>query len=80
MSVATARTVTPITRKEHLGDGYEPRTIRHSNAIVRAFFTYWTEDVRDGPLINPVQLDHRHRERAYHGKCPTPPGQMFLPG
>ncbi len=32
-SAATAGRVNPITRKRHLGDRYEPRTIRHSNAL-----------------------------------------------
>lgn len=68
-SVKTAGTVNPITRKRHLGDQYEPRTIRHSNAVVRAFYEFWIEDLREGPLINPVQLDRRHRGRrpnAHH--------------
>lgn len=59
VSAATARTVKPITRKQHLGDQYEPHTIRHSNAVIRAFYQFWIEDVREGPLINPVQLDRR---------------------
>lgn len=65
-SAATAGTVNPITRKRHLGDQYEPRTIRHSNAVVRAFYEYWIEDVREGPLINPVQLERRHRGQRPH--------------
>ncbi|MFJ7215014.1 hypothetical protein [Amycolatopsis sp. NPDC098790] len=55
-SAVTAGTVNPITRKRYLGDQYEPRTVRHSNAVVRAFYEFWIEDVREGPLINPVQL------------------------
>lgn len=69
MSAATAATVNPITRKRHLGDGYEPRTIRHSNAVVRAFYGIWIEDIREAPLTNPVQPDRRHRGRrpnAHH--------------
>lgn len=54
-SVATVGTVNPVTRKRYLGDQYEPRTIRHSNAVIRAFYEYWIEDVGAGPLINPVQ-------------------------
>lgn len=61
VSAATAGTVNPITRKRHLGDQYESRTIRHSNAVVRAFYAFWIEDVCEGPLVNPVQLDRRHR-------------------
>ncbi|MFL6120229.1 tyrosine-type recombinase/integrase [Actinophytocola sp.] len=65
-SAATAGTVNSITRKQHLGDGYEPRTIRHSNAVVRAFYAFWIDDAGAGPLINPVQLDRRHRARRPH--------------
>jgi integrase/recombinase XerD len=54
-SVATVGTVNPVTRKRYLGDQYEPRTIRHFNAVIRAFYEYWIEDVGAGPLINPVQ-------------------------
>lgn len=65
-SVATAGTINPITRKRHLGDGYEPRTIRHSNAVVRAFYVYWIDDVQQGPLVNPVPLDRRYRGQRPH--------------
>jgi integrase/recombinase XerD len=35
-SAATAETVNPVTRKQHLDDRYQPRTVRHSNAVLRA--------------------------------------------
>jgi integrase/recombinase XerD len=69
LSTRSAGTINPVTGKQHLGDGYEPRTIRHSNAVVRAFYTYWIEDLHEGPLINPVQLGRGHRARrpnAHH--------------
>ncbi len=59
-------TINPITRKRHLGDQYEPRTVHHSNAVVRSFYDYWGEDIRSGPLISPIQLDRRHRGRRPH--------------
>lgn len=65
-SARTAGTINPITRKRHLGDQYEPRTIQHSNAVVRSFYEFWIEDVQEGPLINPIQLDRRHRGRRPH--------------
>lgn len=67
-STATAGTVNPITRKPYLDDQYKPRTTRHSNAVVRTFYEFWIEDVREGPLINPVPLDRRGRRRpsAHH--------------
>jgi hypothetical protein len=26
-----------------LDDGYQPRTIRHNNAVLRSFYDYWIE-------------------------------------
>jgi integrase len=67
VSAGTAGTVNPVTRKRHLGDGYEPRTVRHSNAVVRSFYEFWIEDVGAGPLVNPVQLARRaRRPHAHH--------------
>jgi integrase/recombinase XerD len=66
VSFATVGTVNPVTRKRHLGDGYEPRTIRHSNAVVRSFYEFWI-DAGGGPLINPVQLARlARRPNAHH--------------
>jgi integrase/recombinase XerD len=69
VSAATAGRVNPVTRKRHLGDAYEPRTIRHSNAVIRSFYEFWIESGA-GPLINPVQLDRRGgrggRPNAHH--------------
>jgi integrase len=66
-SAATAGRVNPVTRKRHLGDQYEPRTIRHSNAVLRSFYRFWIDDVGAGPLINPVLLDRRgRRPNAHH--------------
>lgn len=66
LTAATAGTVNPVTRKRHPGDGYEPRTIRHSNAVVRSFYEFWIE-AGAGPLINPVRLARRSgRPNAHH--------------
>jgi integrase/recombinase XerD len=65
-SAATAGTINPVTRKRHLSDLYTPNTIRHSNAVVRAFYEFWIE-AGEGPLINPVQLARRgQRANAHH--------------
>lgn len=65
-SAATAGTVNPVTRKRYLDDRYTPRTIRHSNAVVRAFYEYWIER-GEGPLVNPMPLARRsERPRAHH--------------
>ncbi len=68
-SAATAGTINPVTRKKHLDDKYEMATVRHSNAVVRAFYEFWIDDMCQGPLINPVRLDRGHRHRrpnAHH--------------
>ncbi|MEU6381692.1 site-specific integrase [Streptomyces sp. NPDC046909] len=65
-SAATAGTVNPITRKQNPGDQYQPRTIRHSNAVIRGFYEFWIE-IGQGPLVNPVPLDRRgSRPHAHH--------------
>jgi integrase len=65
-SASTAGTVNPITRKRNPGDQYQPRTIRHSNAVVRSFYEFWIE-AGHGPLVNPVPLDRRgSRPHAHH--------------
>ncbi|SCG70015.1 tyrosine-type recombinase/integrase [Micromonospora coxensis] len=65
-SASTAGTVNPITRKEYQSDQYKPRTVRHSNAVLRAFYEYWIEEGQ-GPLRNPVPRDRRgSRPNAHH--------------
>jgi integrase len=66
-SAVTAGTVNRVTRKRELDDHYQPRTIRHNNAVVRSFYEYWI-DQWQGPLINPVRLDRvrGRRPNAHH--------------
>jgi integrase len=65
-SATTAGTVNPVTRKQHLDDRYQPRTVRHSNAVLRSFSEFWIERF-EGPLVNPVPLDRRGgRANAHH--------------
>lgn len=66
-SAAAAGRVNPVTRKRHLGDGYQPRTVRHSNAVLRSFYDFWIER-GEGPLVNPVPRDRSHGQRpnAHH--------------
>jgi integrase/recombinase XerD len=73
-SRSTAGMVNPITGKRSLGDRYGARTIRHSNAVIRAFYEYWIE-LGLGPLVNPMPLDPRgRRANAYHD-----PAKPFRP-
>jgi integrase len=65
-SAGTAGTVNPVTRKRCLDDSYQPRTVRHSNAVIRSFYEFWIE-TGSGPLVNPVPLDRRGaRANAHH--------------
>jgi len=65
-SAATAGTINPITRKRYLDDRYQPRTVRHSNAVLRDFYEFWIKR-GSGPLINPVRLNRSiHRPHAHH--------------
>ena len=41
-SMVTAGAVN-ATRKRYLGDQYEPRTVRHGNAVLRSFYEFWIE-------------------------------------
>ncbi|MFF5210529.1 tyrosine-type recombinase/integrase [Streptosporangium sp. NPDC000396] len=66
-SAATMGTINPITRKQYLTDHYQPRTVRHSNAVLRSLYEFWLER-NGGPLVNPVPQDRRGRRRpnAHH--------------
>lgn len=65
-SAVTAGTMNSVTGKRHLGDEYEARTVRHSNAVLRSFYEYWIE-LGAGPLVNPVALKRaRGRPHAHH--------------
>ena len=64
-SAVTAGTVNAVTRKRYLGDQYEPRTVRHGNAVLRSFYEFWIE-LGGSPLVNPVVLDRRGRRSNEH--------------
>jgi integrase len=63
-----AGTVNAVTRKQYQGDGYMPRTIRHSNAVVRSFYMFWAEQGL-GPVVNPIPVRRSssgERANAHH--------------
>ncbi|WP_433553399.1 tyrosine-type recombinase/integrase [Micromonospora zamorensis] len=72
VSRATAGLVNPVTRKFHLGDGYGPATIRHSNAVLRTFYEFWLER-GGGPLVNPVPVERSRGSRANAHHNPMAP-------
>ncbi|ATD73086.1 MULTISPECIES: tyrosine-type recombinase/integrase [Gordonia] len=65
VSVSTAGTINAVTRKQYLDDRYKPRTIRHSNAVLRTFYE-WAIIEGTGPLVNPVQLRNASRRAHAH--------------
>ncbi|WP_239336862.1 site-specific integrase [Frankia sp. CiP3] len=71
-SAATAGTVNPVTRKRYLGDSYEARTIRHSNAVLRSFYEFWIE-LGAGPLVNPVSVERGKSGRPNQHRSPLEP-------
>ena len=71
-SAAQVGTLNPVTRKQHLTDQYAPRTVRHSNAVLRAFYEFWIEEGA-GPLVNPVPVDLGRSGRAHAHHNPMQP-------
>jgi integrase len=65
------RAVNAITGKPQGGSGYQPRTIRHNNAVLRSFYDFCLER-GEGPIVNPVPLDRvRHVRPGEHGLLET---------
>lgn len=71
-SATTAGTINPITRKSYLDDRYKPRTVRHSNAALRSFYSFWIER-GEGPLTNPVPQDRARGRRPNARHNPLEP-------
>lgn len=72
VTAATAGRVNPITRKPYPGDGYALRTIRHNNAVVRAFYEFFLERGQ-GPLLNPMPRERAGGSRAHAHHNPMQP-------
>ncbi len=70
-SAPVAGTINPVTRKRHLDDRYQPRTVRHSNAVLRSFYAFWIE-LGHAPLINPVPLARQSGRRPHAAPTGTP--------
>lgn len=72
VSATTAGTTNPITGKTYLDDRYKPRTIRHSNAVLRSFYEFWIES-GGWLLTNPVPLASTDRRRPHAHHNPQEP-------
>lgn len=72
VSAVTVGTVNPVTRKQYLDDRYKPRTVRHSNAVLRSFYEFWIE-IGEGPVVNPVGLERGRGRRANEHHNPLEP-------
>lgn len=64
-SAQTAGSVNPITRKAHLGDRYQPRTVRHALAVLRSFYVY-EAGLGAGPVVNPAERASKTRPNSHH--------------
>lgn len=72
-SASTVGRTNTVTGKPYLSDSYAPRTVRHSNAVIRAFYEFWIEQ-GEGPLVNPVALARpREAGRPNAGHNPLRP-------
>jgi integrase len=72
VSAVTVGTTNPITKKPYLDHRYKPRTIRHSNAVLRSFYDFWIES-GSGPLITPVPLARSDKRRPHAHHNPLEP-------
>jgi hypothetical protein len=68
-SASHVGTINPVTGKRHLDDGYQPRTVRHNNAVLRSFYEFWLER-GEGPVINPVRPGRAGTRRPYAHHSP----------
>jgi integrase/recombinase XerD len=75
VSAATAGQVNPVTRKPYPGDRYQPRTVRHSNAVLRSFYDFWIE-LGEGPLVNPVPRERVKGGRVHAHHNPLQPFRL----
>ena len=64
--------VNPVTRKQRLDDSFTITTVRHSNAVIHAFYGFWIE-LGTGPLVNPMPRDAVRGRRAHEHHSPMEP-------
>ena len=57
--------VNPVTGKPSPGRGYAPRTVNHSETVLRTFYDFHRE-AGSGPMVNPFPLDRARRGGRSH--------------
>jgi integrase len=57
--------VNPVTGKPSPGWGYAPRTVNHSETVLRTFYDFHRE-AGSGPMVNPFPLDRARRGGRSH--------------
>jgi len=57
--------VNPVTGKPSPGAGYAPRTVNHSETVLRTFYGFHRE-AGSGPMVNPFPLDRDRRGGRSH--------------
>ena len=57
--------VNPVTGKPSPGAGYAPRTVNHSETVLRTFYDFHRE-AGSGPMVNPFPLDRARRGGRSH--------------
>ena len=57
--------VNAVTGKPSPGGGYAPRTVNHSETVLRTFYDFHRE-AGSGPMINPFPLDRARRGGRSH--------------
>ena len=57
--------VNPVTGKPSPGWGYAPRTVNHSETVLRTFYDFHRE-AGSGPMVNPFPLDRSRRGGRSH--------------
>ncbi|WP_206062207.1 tyrosine-type recombinase/integrase [Nonomuraea basaltis] len=72
--------VNGVTGKPSPGIGYAPRTVNHSESVLRAFYDFHRE-AGTGPMVNPFPLDRARRGgRAHAHHNPMDPWQREREG
>ena len=71
--------VNPVTGKPSPSAGYAPRTVKHSETVLRTFYDFHLDTGR-GPMVNPFPRDRSARGRPNAHHDPMQPWQRTREG